>query len=606
MPDSGKLKLFNLRTAKKEELPSGNPLRIYLPLPAALYPSATHPALTKFPNLTALRLYCFATLLERALLAEKRTFEFVAKPKQAELVVYGDPLLRVDAELPLAETRFALKVDGVIFKSEDHQEALKVVHSHTLAEVCYLTYGTHYQQPLILSEATLSNARIALNRMHEYVERFIAEAGPGTPRVTAKKAELDTWRFQFYEEFKDNLNLQRVQAVIWAMFQSNLGPGDKLLLLTEFDRLLGLDLGLTIPIISPKDTQLTSGSNPQTAPVKKTEEKERGKKPELEKSRPAAESGSKGEGVKPKEQGNATSGKQVAGVEGKATVKPDAKGQPTTKPSPKAEVSGEVTLDAGRRKIESTRQVRSFLTETDRYDFTVSLLAHNNLPELRATVESLLFYVTRGARRVEVVAVDLGSRDGSTDYLDGVVASYANFRVMQAAPTLGEAAGRNLAFRQGRGRYMLLLDAGLTLTGNLFEELLTALEKDSRPTLYGLYPLRLKRGSDNVIIGYEPHPLTGKEERLEVEALDGSLLCLRRTLVEEAGFMDEHFRLPYALDLDYSFAFRDKGFPVVALPTLARLVSKPTGFRRSTYDLPSEEVARQKQKNWQLFLKSWN
>jgi hypothetical protein len=139
----------------------------------------------------------------------------------------------------------------------------------------------------------------------------------------------------------------------------------------------------------------------------------------------------------------------------------------------------------------------------------------------------------------------------------------------------------------------------------LFEVLFGIISQDERPTLYGIYPFQLKRGPNNEVVSFEPQAITGKEERLEVDAVEGSLLCFRRGLVDEAGFMDEHFRLPYALDLDYSFAFRDKGFAVVALPALAKFINKPAGFSRSTYNFPPEEVERQKQKNWNLFKKSW-
>lgn len=597
MPDSGKLKLTNARTTKKEALPNANPLHVYLPLPPNLYPSGNRPSLTDFSSLVALRLYFFASLLTRVVQIEKRKLEFVQKPQQAGVVVYGDPLLVSDAGLPSAEARFPVKVEGVLFKGEGNQEGPEIIRNYSFDEIQYLTYGTSYRQPLILSDAALSNARQALARMHDYAERFAAETGPGAPRLTAKKADLDDWRARFYQQVQDDLNLPRALAVVWLMFQSNLGPGDKLALLTEFDRVLGLGVAVSAPVIAtPVEARPTNGYAHATLKEPSAKEKERDKArpepPKREESR-----------NKERSSGKPPKNKLVTGVEGQAANKAQKSG---TKGKPQPGQKGQPDQPKPeRRKIQDTRQVRSFLDQADRFDFTVSLLAHDNLGELRATVESLLFYTTRGQRRVEVVAVDLGSQDGSTEYLDGVAASYANFRVMLASPNLGEAAGRNLALRQGRGRFMLLLDAGLTLGGDLFEALFSEVSKDERPALYGIQPLQLKRGPNNEPTGFEPLPLTGKEQRMETEAVEGSLLCFRRALADEAGFMDEHFRLPYALDLDYSFAFRDKGFAVVALPALARLVNRPAGFSRSTYNLAPEETERQKQKNWNLFKKSW-
>ncbi len=593
MPDTALLKLYNARTTKKESLPARNPLRLFLPLPPALRPGKTNPALNDFSSISTLRLYTFAALLRGILQAEKRPFELTDKPQEAEIIVYGDHLMTLGPEVAIAEARLALKVEGVIFQSEGNQEGLEVVRGYSLDEVQYLAFGTHYRQSLIISEAALGNARVALGRMHDYAERFAAEVTQGKGGQS-KKADVEAWRSRFYEQFNDDLNLPRALAVVWTMFQSSLGPVDKLALLADFDRVLGFGLVESAPVVAaPKEIRSTNGqSNPR---IESEKEREKLPDPKAE-SHPRKEGGGK-EKNKPK-------GKLVTGAEGQPGPKAGGKKfAPGQKNAPKA-AEDEPTE---RPKISSTRQVRSFVSETDRHDFTVSLLAHNNLSELRATVESLLFYVTRGKQRVEVVAVDLGSTDGTTEFLDGVAASYANFRVLSAATNLGEAAGRNLAFRQGRGRFMLLLDAGLTLGGDLFEALFAAIEKDEKPTLYGLYPLQLKRGPDNVITGFEPQPIANKDEpRLEVEALEGSLLCLRRALVDEAGFMDEHFRLPYALDLDYSFAFRDKGFAVVALPSLGRLVNRPAGFSRPTYNLPPEELERQRQKNWNLFLRSWS
>ncbi len=69
--------------------------------------------------------------------------------------------------------------------------------------------------------------------------------------------------------------------------------------------------------------------------------------------------------------------------------------------------------------------------------------------------------------------------------------------------------------------------------------------------------------------------------------------------------MDEHFRFPYALGLDYSFSFKDKGFAVKVSPVLSRMLERPTDFARPVYGLSEEQQEKQRQKNWQLFLRSW-
>jgi GT2 family glycosyltransferase len=257
--------------------------------------------------------------------------------------------------------------------------------------------------------------------------------------------------------------------------------------------------------------------------------------------------------------------------------------------------------------------MRSLLEEPDKFDFTISVVAYNNLTATRQTIDSLLYYSTRTKQKVEVIVANLSSDPQLNQYLEGQLVHHHNFRVIYANPErfLGEGAGRNLALRQGRGKYLLLLDSGLVLQNDLFEPLFNILQAANRPGLYGLYPLEIKR-QDAKIVGSVP--LTIKNSKpdqtlLEVEALEGAFLCFQRNLVDKVGFLDERFRYPFSLDLDYSFAFHDKELPVLALPTIAnaKLVQRTTPTQqRPTYGLTPTDIEHQSQKNWQLFLKSWN
>jgi glycosyltransferase involved in cell wall biosynthesis len=248
--------------------------------------------------------------------------------------------------------------------------------------------------------------------------------------------------------------------------------------------------------------------------------------------------------------------------------------------------------------------MRSFLNEPDKVDFTVSLVAKNNLTELRPTIESVLNFGLKSKQKIEIVAVDLASSPDTTAYLETVAHNYRNFRAIYAED-LGEAAARNLAFKQGRGRWLMLVDAGLVIKGDIFAELFKIIEANDKPALYGLYPLELVRENQK-LEGFKPLTVAPDETQSPVEALEGGLLCFRRGLVEEVGFMDERFRYPYTLDLDYSQSFHDKGYPTIALPALTRLVERNRPVtERPNYGLSPEDQLRQRQKNWQHHLKSW-
>jgi hypothetical protein len=101
--------------------------------------------------------------------------------------------------------------------------------------------------------------------------------------------------------------------------------------------------------------------------------------------------------------------------------------------------------------------------------------------------------------------------------------------------------------------------------------------------------------------GYSAMTITQKQELINGEALDGFMLVWRRKLANEVGLLDEHFRHPYALGIDYSYNFYDKDMRLVALPELLKVLDLPSNF--PTYGL---DEARQKHKNWDLFRRSWN
>ena len=414
--------------------------------------------------------------------------------------------------------------------------------------VRYYAMSTTYRSPLQWNRAGLEAAQAALKRLREYATRFEQQKSPQAVATTPKVADPNVptegeWRDRFYSSLNDDLNLTRALAVIWTLLQNSLADSSKLSLLREFDQMLGLRL----TSFYERDSQNQTRNVP---------------------------------------------------------LKPAKAAPPKLPPPSKPVPPGPAT----RRVISSTREVRSLLDEPDKFDFTVSLLAYQNLAVLRQTLESVLYYAARSPRKVEIIVANLGDEAALTAYLEGQAARYANFRLVYASPDrfLGEGAGRNIALRQGRGKYLLLLDAGLVLQGDIFEGFHTALEKANRPGLYGLYPLELTR-QDGKIVGSQPRGGTDQSGPLEAEALDGACLCFRRNLVAEVGFLDERFRYPFVLDLDYSFAFKDKKLPVLALPQLAALVQRPASNpARPVWSLSPEEIVRQTQKNWQLFLKSWN
>ncbi|HEX2911783.1 MAG TPA: glycosyltransferase [Chloroflexia bacterium] len=547
---ANKITLLNGWSTRKESLPARHELKIYTALPAQLRPdSASQPSPAAFGDMVAMRVYFVADLLARLIRQTGSQVRFVSDASGADVLVAGE-------QIPSARNVLLALVARPVTPGSDNPAGF------TFAEARYLMYSAPHAASLQWSEGALAGARAALTRLGDYIKRF--ESAANRP-VSFGKAEVSEWQTRFYTQLYDDLNTPRALAIVWTMLQSALPDSAKYALLVEFCGLLGLGESLGLPAVQA--TSSTPAKPEQTRETLRTENI-RGKQPER---------------VQPGSVSNLPA--KARGKNGQVAAKAEA------------------TQTQERRRINQVRDLRSFLSEPDRFDFTVSLIAYNNLSAIRATVQSILQQATRNQRSVEIVAVEMNGSDGSADYLESLASRYANFRLVFSQQNLGEGAGRNVAFRQGRGRYMLLLDAGLTLKGDLFGALWQRLN-DARPGLYGAFPAELLH-SDNAPSGYTVDWEPQGSEPQEVAALEGSFLCLPRRLVDEVGFMDEHFRYPYALGLDYSFAFKDKGYPVFLLPEIHKYIEVPKNFTRPDYSLSAEQQERQRQKNWQLFLRSW-
>jgi glycosyltransferase involved in cell wall biosynthesis len=97
-------------------------------------------------------------------------------------------------------------------------------------------------------------------------------------------------------------------------------------------------------------------------------------------------------------------------------------------------------------------------------DVTVVVLVFNTMPYLTATLDSLVrqTLITRdgGSHRLEVVAVDDGSTDGSGAELDRYAEQHPGlFTVIHEVNSGGPASPCNVGLEHAHGRYVFFLGA---------------------------------------------------------------------------------------------------------------------------------------------------
>ncbi len=213
---------------------------------------------------------------------------------------------------------------------------------------------------------------------------------------------------------------------------------------------------------------------------------------------------------------------------------------------PSIEIDGQVYRTA--------RQLPSLLDEPDRCTFSVNILSRNSYEQTVRCIESVLRFAD--TTDIEIVLIDNASQDGIDLWAEAYKYQEARLRVLHITRTMGEAEARNVGLKQSRGRYILVLDTSVELTGDIFTPLMQTLEDGS----VGITGLRGLQAED--LRNYE------ESQNTEVDVIDTLCMAFRRVLLKKAGLFDERYRFPYYMDVDFNFTVRDLGTTLVVTPNL--------------------------------------
>ncbi len=400
----------------------------------------------------------------------------------------------------------------------------------------YLCATSHYRHRLNFTFESLRAAAIGLNRLRQ--EAFLASQSPA-----GNGASGEQWEAAFWDALNDDLHLPRALAAVWKLARSDAPAGVKARLLRSFDQILGLDL-LPVP-----------GNLPDVVRVIVDERqalRERGKHAQADALRGRI----------------AAAGFHVRDTRTGPSVVPLL-----TPPPAKIEA------------LHSSREVPSRLDEPDELDFSAVIVGRDDLEGVRRCAESLLRHA--GRDRVELIVVDNGSSDGTDAWLRELAKTDKRVRAVRCDHNVGTAAARNIAVKQARGRFVVLLDSSIEVAGDVFSPLSEALEDEDVGVAgpFGVNTEDLRQFED------APGP--------EVDAVEGYLMAFRRQRARDVGLLDEKFRFYRHLDLDYSFAFRERGYRNRIVPDLPLRRHAHTDWERT----PEEERDRLSKRNFYRFLK---
>lgn len=207
----------------------------------------------------------------------------------------------------------------------------------------------------------------------------------------------------------------------------------------------------------------------------------------------------------------------------------------------------------------------------------------------------------------EVVIVDNGSRDRSICECERDFAYEPRLATIHNHFNLGFAAACNIGLKSATGEFVFFLNPDCWLSGGAVAELLQVLQSDPKVAMVGGFlvnpdgseqgggrravptPWRsfvrsfgLNRFADRwpkLFFDFHLHRQPLPDQPIEVEAISGACMLVKREAVETVGFWDEGYFL-HCEDLDWCMRFRQAGWRIMFVPD-AKIVHHKGGCSHS-------------------------
>ena len=193
----------------------------------------------------------------------------------------------------------------------------------------------------------------------------------------------------------------------------------------------------------------------------------------------------------------------------------------------------------------------------------------------------------------EIIVVDNHSADGSVDYLEQRYPQeqYPMVRFVESSHNLGFARANNIAIRQSRGEYVLLLNPDTIVGEDVLKKCVDFMDVHENAGAVGVRMLNAtgkramesRRGLPTPMVSFfkmlgfcnrwPHHRLFGKyymgylpwDEPCQIEVVSGAYCMLRRKALDEVGLLDEDFFM-YGEDIDLSYRVLKGGYHNYYLP----------------------------------------
>ncbi len=214
----------------------------------------------------------------------------------------------------------------------------------------------------------------------------------------------------------------------------------------------------------------------------------------------------------------------------------------------------------------------------DLFDYPLVSIISVNFNQLKVTEDFLKSLRKISYPNYEVIVVDNGSYEDTTDYLSK---TYPEIKCLRSEENLGFAGGNNLGIRQAKGEYFMLLNNDTEVDSGFLEPLVEAIRANpkigmvgSKVRFYNQPGIIQYAGSTPMtrftatshFIGNKQKDVGQYETQISTSFASGAAMMVSREVCEKVGLMASFFFLYYE-ELDWQYRIRMAGYEIHYIPT---------------------------------------